>query len=177
MTCILIAGAIASGKTSVAALLARSRSAELVRVREVLRMIAGTSSAGRRTLQATGAALDRETDGRWLADYLSDRATTVSELVVDSVRTKRQCDRIFELVPGSFLVFLNAFPETRESRYTAASATDPLKASSSFQDAMAHDTEREVHLLRPVADLVIDTDELTIADVVDRIAKHLPQAD
>lgn len=100
MICVLIAGQMGVGKTTVANLLASEINAVRVSVRQALAEVLGLGEAGgdRRTLQEQGSRLDRRTRGRWLADFLTERMEREEDIVVDSVRTKRQCLPVLELI-------------------------------------------------------------------------------
>lgn len=174
MACVLLAGAIASGKSTVAVSLANRMQGEVIRVRDALSAVLGVGIADRRTLQERGAELDRHTNGRWLMDYLEERLGGGTFLVVDSMRTKRQTLPVLEGIPDTILVYLEANGATRRQRFLSAAATDPLKRSMSLAEAMRHPTEREVSDLREMAHLVIETDAIDAEGVVDEIQGVLP---
>lgn len=171
MSIVLISGAIASGKSTVAVAVADALSGELVRVREALAEVAGVSVVDRSALQVSGADLDRRTNGRWLVEFLERRRESHPTLVVDAIRTRRQVLPILRNFPSAVLVYLDARPETRWHRFELASATDPVKRSLSFAEAMRHRTEVDVFEVRPLANLVIETDGLTVTEVVAEILK------
>lgn len=173
MTALLISGEIATGKTAVAVQLADVTVARLVKVREALGEVLGIDARDRLTLQVQGADLDRRTNGRWLRDYIRDRHEPNAQLVIDALRTRRQTVPILEGIVDSRLIYLEAHEETRRHRYAEAAATDPVKASLDFDTAMHHPTETEVRLLRPMAHLVIATDDLSVAAVVSEIVSTL----
>jgi hypothetical protein len=165
VTTVLVAGAIAVGKTATAIELAHVLQARLVLVRQALADVLGISPDDRAELQRRGADLDQRTAGRWLRDYLDEAAETADTTVVDSLRTRRQTLPILESRPDSRLLYLDAHEETRRRRYLLAASTDPVKASLPFDAAMRHPTERQVTELRPLAHLVIETDEIRVPDV------------
>ncbi len=170
--CILLSGAIGAGKSTVARALATRRSWPVVSVRDALREILGVDPNDRASLQQRGAELDRRTNGRWLYEYLANRLESTS-LVVDSLRTRRQTLPILERIHGSFLVYLDARPETRHHRFELSARDDLAKRSLSFVEAMRHPTEREVVALRPMSQLVIETDGLTVGEVIAEITAVL----
>lgn len=172
MRCVLIAGAIGAGKTTVAELLAEAEAGEVVRVRQALATVLGLQNPDRRTLQVEGASLDRRTSGAWLANYLLEHARKPF-VVVDAMRTERQVRPILERVSGAQLVYLDASLAIRRRRFREAARHDPLKRSASFERAMDHPTEREVQRLRVFAEMVIETDEMTPSDVVEQIRRSL----
>ncbi|WP_019972681.1 hypothetical protein [Mycobacterium sp. 141] len=170
-----MAGPIAVGKTAVAQQLAADLGAEVVSVRRALVEVLGLSTtASRDTLQREGADLDRRTRGAWLVDYLIERTDRgVAPLVVDSLRTVLQTEPVLLNVANARLFYLAAHLVTRRRRYGIASATDPVKRSVPFDEAMNHPTEQRVVELRSLARLVIDTDDLTIREVADIVGDAL----
>lgn len=173
MTVLLLSGAIATGKTAVGVELAERRHAGLIKVRQALGDVLGIDVDDRQTLQRRGADLDRRTGGRWLRDYVDERWDPQRDLIVDAVRTRRQTVPVLEAMPQSRLVFLEAHEETRRARYAAAAVIDRVKASIDFDTAMHHPTEREVEKLRPLAHVVIATDDLAVAAIVDEVLSQL----
>lgn len=165
----LLAGAIGAGKTTVAQLSIARWNWSLIAVRQALSDVLAVNPTDRATLQERGAELDRRTNGRWLVEYIEFRIEESRGLVVDSLRTQRQTVPILERISGSLLVYLDARPETRRARFESSRLADPVKRSLDFSEATRHPTELEVASLRPMADLVIETDGLTADEVVAEI--------
>lgn len=163
---VLVAGTIAVGKTAFAAELSQRLQIRHISVRAALLEVLGTASMTRAELQSQGADLDRRTAGRWLLNYVSEQSEDTPGIVIDSIRTRRQAQPLLNTLPNSVLVYLDAHPSTRRERYAAAAPTDPLKAAVPFDEAMSHPTEHEVVNLMPLAHLTIETDDLTVAEVV-----------
>ena len=164
MSLILLAGGIASGKSSLASALAERLGAEVVSVRRALIDIVG-SPTDRVSLQREGAALDARTNGEWLADYLETRCTSGTHLIVDSVRTLKQTLPILSRFDSAVLIYLDASESTRFERFESAKSKDPLKRTVSLEDAMLHPTEVGVRALRPFAALVLATDDRDVESV------------
>lgn len=170
--CILLSGAIGAGKSTVARALAAPLSCEVVSVRYALAELIGVDPNDRASLQQRGAELDRRTNGRWLYEYLATRLESTS-VVVDSLRTRRQAIPILERIGTSFLVYLDARPETRRHRFELSAREDLAKRSLSLPEAMRHPTETEVVAVGPVSQLFIETDGLTVEEVVAEIVLAL----
>jgi shikimate kinase len=170
--CVLLAGEIAVGKSSVGTALGERIGGSTVRVREALAEVVGVKSPDRATLQEQGAQLDQRTNGRWLLEYI-ERRRSATPLVVDSLRTRRQTVPILEQVNGSRLVYLHADWRIRQERFNASREADPVKHSMGFDEAMRHPTEVEVRGLRPLAHVVIETDRLTVDQVVAELINAL----
>lgn len=176
---VLLAGPIAVGKSAVARQLATDLGGEVVSVRRALIDVLGLSTAAdRSTLQREGADLDRRTRGAWLVDYLIERVDQgATPVIVDSLRTVLQTEPILLNVPDARLFYLTAHSSTRRQRYGLASGTDAVKRSVPFDDAMNHPTEQRVVDLRRLAQLVIETDELTIREVANIIGQAVTAQD
>lgn len=162
---LLVGGEIAAGKTTLATNIVGACGARIVRVRDAMQEILGGVGWDRRRLQIEGASLDRRTNGRWLLTYLEELGESEDRLVVDAARTRRQAEPILESVVGARLVYLTASESVRRVRFAAAQATDPVKYSMPFDEAMSHVTEREVRDLHAMAHLTLDTDEQDATDV------------
>lgn len=173
MSCILIAGAIGSGKTTIAEMLCECPGAELVRVRQALIDVIGSPNVDRALLQRRGAELDQRTNGRWLSEYVLEVLGRTGRVVVDSLRTERQTLPLLATVPSSVLIFLEAHRTIRQARYTESSRHDVVKARTPFELAMLHPTESEVTRLRNHSDLIIETDDLSPSQVVRLIRDHV----
>ncbi len=170
--CLLIAGEIGAGKTTIAELLAHIEGGEVVRVRQALVEVLGLRNPDRKTLQEEGAALDQRTNGAWLVDFLFERLAG-SIVLVDSMRTERQTLPVLNHVPDAHLVYLQASVSTRRRRFSEAAANDPVKRFTSFERAMQHPTEQEVQKLRTIAEVVLETDEMTPEEVVSEVQRTL----
>lgn len=170
---ILIAGPIAVGKSAVANELAAQRPTTLIRAREALAAVLGIGPDDRQRLQALGADLDARTAGRWMRDYIQEQHEPGTSLVVDSLRTRLQTIPVLDSLVDSRLVYLQAHEETRRARYATASAHDPVKASVPYDTAMHHPTETGVGELVPLAHLVVETDDLDVAEVAGVVTKSL----
>ena len=170
---VLVGGEIASGKSALALGLGGVGSATVVRVRAALQEILGGTEWDRRRLQVEGADLDRRTNGRWLLEYLGSELERADRLVVDAARTRRQVEPILEHCVGARLVYLSASEATRRHRFALARAEDSVKRSMSFDDAMAHSTEAEARRLAAMANLVLETDALSVEEVVTEAARFL----
>ncbi len=173
MSCILIAGQIAAGKSSVARGVAEATGSELVLVRVALAEVLGLRDADRTTLQVEGAALDKRTNGRWLVEYLQERIL-LGSVVVDSMRTARQTTPVLEWVPGAVLIYLDASTAARRFRFKESAISDPVKRSLNFERSMEHETEREARALRSMAHLIVETDSLTLDETVKEVVSGLP---
>jgi len=162
---VLLAGQIGSGKTSVAEWLRQNAAARLILVRQVLVDILGNPQVDRAELQREGLLLDTRSKGRWLLESVEEQTEVGGRWIVDAARTRLQIEPILKTLSQASLVYLEASEESRRRRFTLGQVTDEVKRSTSFDDAMRHATETEASALRSMADLVIETDGLDIAEV------------
>ena len=163
---VLVAGPIAAGKTTFAIDLAAAIEGRYVSVRQALHDILGGVAMTRAELQRHGAELDRRTGGRWLFDHVTEQAESIPNLVIDSLRTQRQTLPLLDDARDCVLVYLDAHNNTRRRRYASAAAIDVVKAAIPFDEAMNHPTEQQVRNLKPLAHIVIETDDLSVAALV-----------
>jgi hypothetical protein len=133
----------------------------------------GGSDWDRYELQRRGAELDARTAGRWLLDYLLEKSGTGGKWALDAARTRRQTEPILSTIVGSRLVYLEATEATRRSRYALGQADDPVKRSTVFDHAMRHATESDAAALKSMASLVIETDDLSVAQITDEIVRAI----
>lgn len=164
---LLIAGQIGSGKTAAASGVAEAAEATPVLVRDALKaVLGGDDEWDRARLQMEGAALDQRTNGRWLVDYLLERSESDPRMVVDAIRTRRQVEPILDDLVDCRLAYLSCSESTRRVRYSLGQVSDPVKRGVPFDSAMAHETEVEAATLRSMAHVVIETDDLSVDEVV-----------
>jgi adenylosuccinate synthase len=118
------------------------------------------ASNNRRELQLAGEHLDRETDGKWVADDVLRRAQTISEdgiLVVDSARIREQIGHLRSAFgPIVVHVHLTASIETLRHRYLNR---DPkFREFSTYDELRENTTEANIEQLGVIADARIITD-------------------
>lgn len=172
MTLVLIlSGPIAVGKSTLAVHLAGTIPATVISARRAIEELAQLNGASRTQLQVAGAAIDERTDGRWLGDYLLRSIGANEDVIVDSARTPKQVDHIRCVRPEAMFVHLNADPLVRAERYKAGQ--DFVKRSTTFDESMDHLTERVVQMIAPMADIVLETSNLTPGQVADAVRNEL----
>ncbi len=171
---ILLSGPVVSGKTTLAQKLVDAYGHHLLKTREVIASLTGCELA-RGPLQRAGEQLDRRTSGRWVARALQDEVSRRGEnatVIVDAVRIKLQVEAIRDAFAQRVVhIHLTAPVETLAKRYPARSgAVQELKTYGSVR---RDPTEAHVEQLKDAADVVIDTQRNTPADVFTRVASHL----
>lgn len=172
---ILLSGPVACGKSALGRALAEQYGATRVSSREIILKLKPRTRAERRALQKAGDALDRETDGRWVAQYISRLAQRLPDdavVVVDSVRIPSQVAALRAAFgPRVTHIHLTAPDAVLSARYAArASEVEELP---DYEQVRRSRTERQVPRLGTDADVVIDTDRCRAEDVLVRAAAHL----
>jgi len=142
-------------------------------MRDALTHATGADSADRVEMQKRAAALDLETGGQWVVDYLAGLPKG-ERAIVDAVRTLREARALMDSFDSS-LVYLDASEATRRRRYEEGRATDQMKAALPFDAAMAHPIEIEALRVRDVATVIIDTNSLDVDEVAEQIVEHLDE--
>ena len=162
---IVLSGSICAGKSSLARALEREFDVEVISTRELISQRFSDGATDRAKLQAQGSNLDDSTNGQWIADELAKwlvRERADSQLVcVDAVRDERQIDALRAVYPTALVhLHLEADVDVRESRYAPRNETTPFDAAS------ADRVEQNVHRLRDIADVCIDTNRRTPEDTL-----------
>ena len=175
-TLLVMSGPVCAGKSTLAEGLERRHGARRFSSRRLLLQRLGDAGAGRLSLQAAGEALDRETQGRWLAEALRTQVQgQAGPWVVDSVRIRPQVEALRQAFGARVVhVHLTAPASVRERRYDtrrAAAGHDP--EGTSFARLSEDGTERGVDALAEVADLVLDTSRESAEAVLVRSAARL----
>lgn len=129
----------------------------------------------RAALQVAGESLDRDTGGRWVADALLQRASQLGPdqiILVDAVRIAEQIEGIRQAFGGRVVhVHLTAPQSTLAERY--GRRTGSIRELTSYDAVQANPTESRVDALAGIADVVVDTNRSSPADVVVRVAAQL----
>ena len=171
---IVLSGPIASGKSELANSLVEGYGFLRLQTADLITSMFD-KPPDRAELQRAGEKLDRKHKGLWVAQALSRRLLEEPlerTVVVDSIRIAKQIDGIRESFGSRVVhVHLTAPDNVLAKRYL--SRKSKLKEFSRWEDVNRNRTERNVKKLQPLADIVIDTDRCTAADVVARVAAHL----
>src|SRR5438105_5007994 len=91
---VLLSGSVASGKSTIAALLQERFGFEVVKTWQLLKSINAELADDRKSLQTFGEELDTKTKGRWVVEELDKIVRTKPNalIVVDAVRIQGQID-------------------------------------------------------------------------------------
>ncbi|MDX9858556.1 MAG: adenylosuccinate synthetase [candidate division Zixibacteria bacterium] len=173
---VLLSGPIASGKTSLRQSLKERFDVFPVITGEGIRQRFPKANRVREEYQKLGDRLDRRKGVNWvLADLekVERNAPDGCIIVVDSVRIQRQIDEIRNAYGRRVIhIHLSAPKEVLASRYqTRASAR--YREVRHYDQLQANKTERNISKLAQNADVVIDTNMCSPADVFVRAAAHI----
>lgn len=174
---VVLSGPVSAGKTTLASRLHDRFGAIHLKTSVLLEALAGGRiPAERGAMQRFGARLDKQTDGKWVAEDLVPRITDLPEdavVVVDAARIASQIDALRAGLPRQVVhVHLTAPEDVLERRYSKRPKTR-FKERKTYKEVLANPTERRVPKLKDDADVVIDTGKNTRKDVEVRAASYL----
>ncbi len=173
---VVISGAVVSGKSELARALCRRFNGEHYSTRELL-MRRHRGRDDRRDLQKLGEKLDRDTGGSWVRDDLSREIWALEGrdlAVVDAVRTRDQIEHLRRSFARRVVhVHVTASEQTLRKRYEQRLRRRRTAELPSYDDVRANATEAKVEELARDADVVINSDRSTEADVLVRVARAL----
>jgi adenylosuccinate synthase len=173
---VLLSGPIAVGKTTLCDELVSRFGFQVFKTRELIQVLKKVPTE-RGALQKAGEALDRSTNGDWIAKALGlkvQESKIIDNIVVDSVRIKKQIDGVRRAFGTQVIhIHLTASIEELEKRYNARKLKAHIEELPSYAEAREDPTERGVESLGKSADVVIDTGRCTDSDIVVRVASRL----
>jgi adenylosuccinate synthase len=172
---VVVSGAVASGKSQMARALCDRFQGKRYSTRELIVARVGKPLHGRRELQEAGERLDVETEGTWIRDALSREIYDldgVQLVVVDAARIPAQIQALRDSFGRSVVhVHVTASDVTLEKRYEERRAEGGnVDELPSYADVTDNPTEHAVRDLAKTADIVIDSEASTEADVLTRVA-------
>src|SRR6266487_2124079 len=173
---IVISGYVSSGKSTLAQGLSDRFGIDVRRTKDWLsRRASSGGDLDRKQLQRYGEELDTETRGRWIVEELTTDlpGLTTGTVILDSVRTKEQVDLLREAFgPIVTHVHLTASRTELERRFEVRRTLNNREVAT-YDVVRESRTEQQVDSLKSIADIVIDTERCTTADVLVRAASHL----
>lgn len=146
-----------------------------VSTREIILSVRPETPNERGPLQAAGEALDRETEGKWVADVLAQRSQDLPDeanVVVDAVRIEAQIDQLRQVFGQKVIhIHLTASLQELERRYL--SRPPEMREFATYAKVRASPTEASIENLAHVADVVVDTERSDPDDVMIRAVAQL----
>lgn len=179
---VVLSGPVGAGKSTLGRGLADRFDVTYVRTQELMYDAAARAGEAlpneRRALQEYGERLDRDTADQWVADGVSalvtrGGASSSALIVVDAVRTVGQIEALRAAFPSLVThIHVDAPRSVLSDRY--ANRADSGIAELDSYDAVAMNrTEANVTSLQDDADVAIDTNRSSEADVLTRAAAAL----
>lgn len=172
---ILLSGPIAGGKSALGDRLVERYGLVQVKTRELIRQARPGTRNQRKSLQRAGDRLDRETNGRWIAEELARLVQRLPEdatVLVDAVRITGQIDAIRATWPYQVVhIHVTAPLLELARRYSTRAAR--IQELPDYKDVRQNRTERRVEELAAHADVVIDSARCSEGDVFTRAASFL----
>ena len=174
VTVILLSGPIGAGKTALAEGLTHRYGGGHIHTSE---LIAASSkpAQGRRELQRTGQSAQFQ-QGEWLVRAVNEQipASSHGPVVVDSVRTLEQVHACRHSLDGAYrIVHVHLMAQVAVLAERFAGRAKLGDAGLSWHQAMQAPQEATAGSLEQVADLVIDTSQLTPEDVAVRVEARI----
>jgi adenylosuccinate synthase len=179
---IAISGPIAVGKSVFINELLKRAKGDRISTRELIQSLRQVPSE-RGPLQEAGDSLDRETDGQWVASTVATRARAFAPggiVIVDSVRIPKQGEHLRIAFRESCKhVHLTASMGVLVDRFLKRKAADDpaVREFATYDKARANPTEAQIGRLASIADLVIDTSNLTPEETATIAIQRLGLAD
>ena len=176
---IVLSGPVCAGKTTLATRLANRFDALHFKTSTLLEDLAeGKVARERGAMQRLGTQLDDSTEGKWVAEGIFPRISSLDDDKVVVIDSARIFDQIEALRIGLGLhqqvvhVHLTAPQEVLEKRYRSR-PKKRFKERASYAEVLSDPTEKKVPDLAKDADVVIDTGRSTKKDVEVRAASYL----
>ncbi len=181
---IVLSGEICTGKTTLADSLEKDFGFLRCKTREGLTFFADKALDGKQPdrgfLQKFGEKLDNDEDGKWVLDYFQHLYHKDFDknnfYLIDSARILKQIRHIRKAYNYSvYHIHLTASPSTLMGRFYRRGEINILpteEQKARYERYKADPTEYQVDTLGPEADLAIDTDRCTTADVLIRVASY-----
>ncbi|MCS1408496.1 MAG: Adenylosuccinate synthetase [Verrucomicrobia subdivision 3 bacterium] len=168
---------MASGKSVLAQRLKSDSDCQVIKTSEIIQRHQSRRAKGnRRSLQRKGNELDRNTNHGWIADEVAKSirpGNGDSPVVLEGVRKPQQVDMILNRIGHRYVrhVHLSVDPATQKQRFQASNRA--INDGLDFEAAVKDPSEREVAKLAEKADMVIQTERHTEADVFCRVSARL----
>ncbi|MEH6671722.1 AAA family ATPase [Halopseudomonas sp.] len=169
---LLLSGPMASGKTSVSAALQEQYGFVPISSGSFLReqLAARNELVNRHQLQELGDALDRSTDFSWLIESVARPAIVArphaESWLLDAVRKPRQVE-LFRLRFADAVkhVHIIASESVLRARYAERAAVNLAQ----YHTSVLHPNEQVARSLAAIADIILDTEDLTPLEVAVQI--------
>ncbi len=173
---IVISGQVSSGKSTLAQRMSTRFAIDVRRSKNWLARRAGSKvDLDRKELQRYGDRVDRQTAGRWIVEELTRDLPTLDSdtLILDAARTKNQIAELRSAFGAAVTHIHLTAPQAELERRFRSRKKRNRRELATYAAVRKNKTEREVDLLREIADIVVDTNRCTADDVLVRAASQL----
>jgi adenylosuccinate synthase len=171
---IVITGRLCSGKTTLSAAIAQKFSAKLVTIKDLLELATGNPLAPSK-LETSKAALESQTNGRWVKEALARHIVSIPEpygvLVLDGLETAAQVAGLRELGFRVLHIHLHAQDDVLWERFRVAQGDTGARKAFDARRRRWGPTQED--MLVKAADAVIDTERCSTDDVFARVRARL----
>ena len=164
---IVLSGTLCSGKSTLAAALV-DYGYSVVTAVSAIESHAGRPGLSRLELHEIGVALERSQPGIWLARAA---AAAPRPVALDAARTAAQITAAQRLLDNPVLIHLTAPVDVRRQRFV--SRPRPSDSDAEFDTIAATALERGAEAAGCLADLQIDTNDLSPSGVLGVVLDHL----
>lgn len=177
ITIVALSGPICSGKSTLAKLLVEKNGAIKVKTNEILRDLKPNAKASRFGLQKLGDQLDKQTNGKWVADGVLRKLGPIDHnanqlIVIDAIRIEPQLLELRRAVDVLVVhIHLEANDAALADRYSKRDGD--IQEFPNYEKARQNRTEKHVQSLANIADVVIETDRCTPDDILVRVTARL----
>ncbi len=177
---IVISGGMASGKSVLAQRLSSDFDCRTVKTSDIIQRYMSSGAKGdHRSLQCKGNELDLNTDYGWIADEIAKEIrprfddSPLVPVVLEGIRKVQQIERILSQIGHRYVrhVHLSVDPATQRRRFEELMRAKD--AGLNFEEVINDASEREVAKLADQADMVVQTERHTEADVFCRVSARL----
>jgi len=178
-TLLLLSGEICAGKSSVAKVLIQEFNFRPIETGKFLKSKATKLglSTDRKSLQKLGNQLDVDTGGEWLIDlmeFFKEPSEATKTYLLDSVRKDFQIQIFRNLTALNVAhIHVTAPEKAKKSRYELRRETLEHDSQISYEDAINEETELGVKRLQNLADLVLDTNNISPAQSAEQVVQFL----
>ena len=176
---VVLSGAVASGKSTLANTLADRKRGVIIKTRDLILERLPRTKVERASLQRAGEKLDQADGGLWVQEALARlvekhqrQNDTCRFFVIDSVRIRGQIEGIRQAFPAfTHHIHLEAPNEELAQRFAARA--DVTDGNTTYDDVLKNKTERNIGDLSELADIVVNTARCSAEEVCIRASALL----
>ncbi len=128
----------------------------------------------RKALQDLGEEFINKSPGQFLENVINDVSASPGKIIVEGIRHAVILNEIKTVSKKAFLVYIDATVETRFRRYADRKKENDITLSfEDFIEKDSHVVESEIESLQASCDLIINSDQLNIAQTIEQIISYM----